>query len=470
MIAARPLSELRHDDRGAVLMTGLFMSCFLIGALWFIIGIGDTIVFRDMMQEAVDHGAFASAALNAKGMNFIALCNLVLLAAVTIHIVLGIAHDIALVVCLASLGTSCGVWANMRRVYTGYFKVLKPAAKAIHSAEVVAAHAYPVMGFVEGMQIGRSYGGRGGTGPVTVLPLSRSLLPGGNSGTTEMVSQGLPVIARPMSFLCKKIASVGINAVFTDALGVSRSGASGALLDRAKQLIGASLEARYCNGGGMGSAVVGAQIEQAQRTDDEKKKAPQAEDAKKPSQKKSDASHGSAAGGVDPGFDAFWGADGPLVVVGGAGNGTKYFQTQAINLAPSMKDASESRVGIARGTRLGMSRYELSVRPVGYFAQAEFYFDCDQTWSAPNCNDEDNATFQIKWRARLRKLALPKVIAALVNQGPTALPSPGQLQAATSNGLFESGGGTGTMQSFAPLLSLLPIHDASGLEDAEVGP
>ena len=68
--------ELHKDQRGAIMLMGLCMSCFLIGGLWFLIGIGDTIVFRDNMQEATDHAAFTSAVLHAKGMNFISACNL----------------------------------------------------------------------------------------------------------------------------------------------------------------------------------------------------------------------------------------------------------------------------------------------------------------------------------------------------------------------------------------------------------
>lgn len=86
-------ASLLEDQRGAVMLTGLFMACFLIGALWFVIGIGDTIVFRDKMQEAADSGAFSSAALHAKGMNFISLCNLVMLVGTIVHIVLGIISD-----------------------------------------------------------------------------------------------------------------------------------------------------------------------------------------------------------------------------------------------------------------------------------------------------------------------------------------------------------------------------------------
>ena len=50
----QPLAALRDDTRGAVMMTGVFLAAVLIGALWFVIGIGDAIIFRDRMQEAAD--------------------------------------------------------------------------------------------------------------------------------------------------------------------------------------------------------------------------------------------------------------------------------------------------------------------------------------------------------------------------------------------------------------------------------
>jgi hypothetical protein len=432
MTAARPLSDLRHDNSGAVMMTGLFMSCFLIGSLWFVIGIGDTIVFRDKMQEAADHGAFASAALHAKGMNFISLCNLILLAAVTIHIILGIVHDIALAICIISLGFGCGFWSSMRRVYTGYFKILKPAAKAIHIGELVASYGYPVMGLAEGMQIGSSYGGGRGTGEVTVVPLSTSLIPGAlirAAGGSAMKKEGLPVEAKPMNYLCKKIVNVGFNTIFQTALGVSGKSPGGKALDLAKTIIGSIVEFRYCNdlGNSAGRYSQGALndkigegnngIDEANKDIDEKNSNRKKGD---PIQERIDRvqqGSGGGGGGIDPGFDPFWGENGPMVVFGPASNGNEWFQTYAINWGPEMTDMSESRVGIGRGTKLGMQKYEKQVGPIGYFAQAEFYFDCDKDWGDPACNAEDNATFQIKWRARLRRLSLPNVASMLSGAG-----------------------------------------------------
>ena len=43
MSAKTTLRELHQDKRGAIMLIGLCMSCFLIGSLWFLIGIGDAI-------------------------------------------------------------------------------------------------------------------------------------------------------------------------------------------------------------------------------------------------------------------------------------------------------------------------------------------------------------------------------------------------------------------------------------------
>src|SRR5688572_27075899 len=78
--------ELMNDRRGGVMIIGLFMALSLIGALWFIIGMGDAIIFRDRMQEAADAVAFSSAAVHARGMNMIAAMNLVIFALVALYL------------------------------------------------------------------------------------------------------------------------------------------------------------------------------------------------------------------------------------------------------------------------------------------------------------------------------------------------------------------------------------------------
>lgn len=74
------MKKLAHDSRGAVLLIAVFMSAFLVGALWYIIGIGDAAIYRQYLQDGADATAFGSAVYHARGMNIIALINLVMAA------------------------------------------------------------------------------------------------------------------------------------------------------------------------------------------------------------------------------------------------------------------------------------------------------------------------------------------------------------------------------------------------------
>ena len=395
--------SLASDQRGAIMLTGLFMSCFLIGALWFLVGIGDTIVFRDKMQEAADVGAFSSAALHAKGMNFISLCNLVMLVGTIIHLVLGIISDVklaqAIYICIQTLGIGCipaiADYEAAYRRWDSYFNIMSKGFKAIHVAQKTAAYAYPAMGVVEAYQNGAKYGGDAKTSRVNVLALSTSILPGaaargligkmgnnkpttttagGGGSTADAVKkEGLPVEAKPFSDLCKKVISVTTTGVI-NLLGAGKSmggGLSGGALSIFNSIVGTILQARYCN-----------------KTD----------------------MHFEPFG---PGFDSFWGEDGPYVVYGAAQNGNEWMQTWAVNLAPKMNDTSEAKVGFARGPRQA-SKYTKREGAFGYFAQAEMYVDCDAKWGDTVCNFEDQATYTIKWRARLRRVELPAITSGIV--------------------------------------------------------
>ncbi len=379
--------NLMKDNRGAVMLTGLFMSCFLIGSLWFIIGIGDTIVFRNKMQEATDSGAFASAALHAKGMNFISLCNLLILAAVTIHIIMGLISDIllaiAIVACLTVVGCAPAVerWLSWEQKWISYFNKMKKGAKAVHKAQVVASYAYPAMGLVEAGQQGRKYTSRGSS-PPTVIALSSSLLPGsgpimkmlgqlpqsgqqrtnGQAIGASITKFGLPVEAKPFSHHCQKIVKVGFNAL----VGLTGMAPTGRVMDVFKSLIGGALEFRYCN----------------------------------------------KISGIDPGWDSFWGEDGAMVAW--APNGSPFYQTWALNVNPTLYDDSQSKVGLAAKQ---YAKYTKNESPGMYMTQSEFYFDCDEGWRGTNCNYEDNATYQIKWRARLRRLQAPAIASGLFTLG-----------------------------------------------------
>ena len=98
--------SLRKDDDGAIMVIGVFMAVFLVGMLYYLMGLGQTMLFRQRMQDAADATAFSGAVMNARGMNLMVLINLImaLLLAILIiiralQILLGVALVIVTVLC-----------------------------------------------------------------------------------------------------------------------------------------------------------------------------------------------------------------------------------------------------------------------------------------------------------------------------------------------------------------------------------
>jgi hypothetical protein len=431
--------ELHKDQRGAIMLMGLCMSCFLIGGLWFLIGIGDSIVFRDQMQEAADHAAFTSAVLHAKGMNFISACNLILLALIAIHIVMGLIHDILLAICIIgaifSLGTSCVPWTNWRTIYTNYGKGFKQVANVIHYLEQGAAIGYPFIGVAKAYTLGNDYGEFGPKKHnVNVLAISTSLVPGnlmngavnkifgqkpketlpsGVAGPTRQASAGysagtksfLPVEPKHFDEVCKRISNKGLDFL----LGLTGRNPSGKIMKVVKGIIGSVLVLRYCNDLGSGAAAaagLGDAIGKGNDRIDEdnafnKANAPEGQSSTDINKVKTDGIGGS----IDPGFDSWWGKDGPFVPWGGTANGSAWQQIWALNLLPEFKDAQQHRVHVGADNK----HVESDAKVWGYFAQAEFFFDCTKDWGDTSCNGDMNAAYSIKWRAKLRRLQMPQM-------------------------------------------------------------
>ena len=447
----RDVRDLHKDQRGAIMLMGLCMSCFLIGGLWFLIGMGDTIVFRDQMQEATDHAAFTAAALHAKGMNFISACNLILLAIIAIHILMGIIHDILLAICIAgalfSFGTSCLPWSRFRPLYTNYFKIMTPVAKGIHFVEDVAQIGYPFIAVAKAYTLGSDYGNFGPKKrDLHVLALSTSLIPGnamsgvvntlfnqhgakapakGAAGPTQPASAGnshsekgfLPVQPKHFDSVCDRIAKQTLDGL------VALTGVH--LPDFAKKafggLVGSVMKLRYCNdmGAGAGESLSGIMggvsggVSKGNKQISEENKGIAKDNAAIPKgsgqtptkniEPVNDTSTDSYV--LDPGFSKFWGKDGPYVPWDGTGNGTAWQQVWAINIMPQFEDHSQHRVHIGANNKAVAQ----DAKAYAYLAQSEFFYDCTQKWSEEECDDDDNAGYGIKWRARLVRLGLPQI-------------------------------------------------------------
>ena len=429
--------RLAHDQKGAVMLTGLFMSFFLVGSLWFVMGIGDACIFRDRMQEAADHAAFSSAALHAKGMNFISACNLVMFVMVIVHIVLGIIHDFALAACILSLGAGCGGWVSARKAYTGYAGFMKPILSGIHIAEEVAAYGYPWLGTVKGYQIGTKYGKQGRVGDVTVVTLGESNIPGGLLGADN---HGLPVGPKPMNYLCEKVVGKVWDfgkKIAGDKLGIVEELLANvgswilgkeSISDVVEKLLRDGVKLRYCNDTTTVNREFRKQFKRGQeKTYDENEKDRKDNDGQNQRavpNMATDQSYGGWSSSLDPGFDKGWGQAGPLVVNDGVGNGHHKMWVFAVNLGPKMRDDNERKVHLAKGPTAARGGFDgptgaaADQQAMGYIAQAEFYYDCKESWSGDTCNgasNDTNASFGIGWKARLRRIKLPNLGELLAN-------------------------------------------------------
>jgi hypothetical protein len=86
------------DRRGAMMVMGVFVSVFLVGALWSIAGLGEAVVMRERMQEASDATALAAAMIDARAMNVMVLFNLIMASILSIRVLLNGLYIAALLV------------------------------------------------------------------------------------------------------------------------------------------------------------------------------------------------------------------------------------------------------------------------------------------------------------------------------------------------------------------------------------
>ena len=208
--------ELCQDTRGAVIPLALFLTLISVGLLYYLLGIGDAVLYRRTMQDGADAGGFAAAVVAAKGMNLHALLNVVM--AVTAGILLVIRSvEVLLEIVLAILqGLAASVVLAPKAL--PLIAALTPAESAVesigdaveqfvrvaHGALDVAHHAvqrgYPLLSearAVDAMAFRDAY-----DPPVEagfVLPVFGAQLPDGG--------RGLPVEEDAPGVLCDRAAS-----------------------------------------------------------------------------------------------------------------------------------------------------------------------------------------------------------------------------------------------------------------------
>src|SRR5258708_5202200 len=158
-IPRNPDRRIASDERGAIMVMGIFMCVVLVGALWYIAGIGEAIVFHERMQEAADSVAFSGAVIEARGMNIIVMMNLLMAAILAIRVAINLIKTVLIVAAaiFAVLGlipfmewaeafaAPCEAGAEaMQNLDNSTKQPIDLALEALHYAEIGVKEATPL--------------------------------------------------------------------------------------------------------------------------------------------------------------------------------------------------------------------------------------------------------------------------------------------------------------------------------------
>ena len=208
-------ADLIADNGGAMMLMSLFMALLLIGALYYILGVGDAVIYRRIMQDGADAGAHAASVMGAKGMNLHVLLNVVMAVTagillvirsveVLLEIVIGILYGLVATVVLAAKASALiavlsPVESTVQSVGDAVEQFVRTAHDALDVAHKAVQHGYPLLAearAVDAMAFQDAY-----DPPVAggfVVPLLGSRLPSGG--------RGLPVEEDDVGILCDRVS------------------------------------------------------------------------------------------------------------------------------------------------------------------------------------------------------------------------------------------------------------------------
>ena len=356
-------SRLLSDDLGAVLVIGVFIAPFLVSAIYYLVSCSNVIMQREGLQQAADAASLSPAVLSARGMNAIAVMNVLMMCIMSIVIpvraLLPAYQTISTFACsgffdecwcaiIADAGRAHGELSiksqNMERRAKDLLTALSDAQDALAQQvpqagrQAAAASARRTPAFLEG-----------GSPDVYSSSLSQ-----------DGCRKGLPVEDDTFKTVCKRTKpyvfeiAVRIAGPETlDTFGICKSGplalalASGDLANPSGGRVCREAAQAPCSGSG-------------------------------PHPKK---------------------------VVSGGKNGSDHMQWWA---SLQGKDFDASRAGVEVGTKKKRGKEPDCALDIG-FAQSEIYFDCRGGWRSSQCNQDEGAMWNTKWTARLRRVHTPTI-------------------------------------------------------------
>lgn len=214
-------SRLRRDERGAIAVVGAVMAFVLAAAIFYVIGTGNAIIYRERLQDTSDAIAYSAGGVHARGMNLIVLVNLIdaaLLAILASLRLLTTMVQITLGACASLVGTVaaavapfCGPfvgWATPVESKLGtatqnYAQVVDKVLPVLSKTQTVVARTSPHVALAKAVAVADENGSGPGLSLVkSGVMVSPSLVPAGRR-------QGLPIEDMGAQEACLRSAELG---------------------------------------------------------------------------------------------------------------------------------------------------------------------------------------------------------------------------------------------------------------------
>lgn len=146
----RGVAKLHRDDRGAMMLMSVFMALIMVAMLYYVAAIGESVVYRERLQDGADGTAFAGAAIMARSMNLVVIMNLAMAAifasaviANAVYYIIVLAQAAADAACVFG-GSGCAaalcLFGNICDAEDDYDKVVREVQRATRLADDVQDH------------------------------------------------------------------------------------------------------------------------------------------------------------------------------------------------------------------------------------------------------------------------------------------------------------------------------------------
>lgn len=467
------------DRRGAVVLMGVFMSAFLVGGLWYVMGIGESIIYRETVQAGADSAAFTAAVYHARGMNVVAMVNIVIGAVMAIAAAAAMLAQIA-TMCIALATTLCEMSqqppVTLADGSTMDYNHLEFACDTIAPAKELLVKMQAVIAAVNAdtdsmlkslsdaqKLVGRTAPWLGSSQSAVIAAGHAPYVTAGGSGSPAMVPSGdrygLPIQDEPFEKACNRgkiivgrLVSLLVPAAMTP------------ILEYMNISVASKLPNKVCHGSGSGwdhKWEFFDKDEPCKEFDDDDEKEKKKKCKEDIDDDKDEPKEKDFLKDIDPKDKS---TKGPHV---SARNGNDYMQVYTVVrgnstfIQNSDKGVEAPTWGGSTVAGPGAMNEDLAV------AQAEFFYDqtaaaiaADSCWEPCPAgmswdSYKENVLWNLRWRARLRRYRVPTAVDFNVLAGP--IPDLGDIGHEEGLDTFNGGVGMGTS-----LTTSTAVGDATG--------